>query len=52
MDRIKDCEWDVADLWYNHVFFNHRRKQYTTNYPFSKQAEGLSLLDNTNKSWK
>jgi hypothetical protein len=52
MDRIKDCEWDVADLWYNHVFFHHRRKRYTTFYPFSKQAEGVSLLDNTNKSWK
>ena len=52
MDRIEDCEWDVADLWYNHVFYNHKRLRYTTNYPFSKQAEGLSLLDNTNKSWK
>jgi len=52
MDRIKDCEWDVADLWYNHVFYNHQRLRYTTNYPFSKQAEGVSLLDNTNKSWK
>ena len=52
MDRIEDCEWDVADLWYNHVFYHHKRSRYTTNYPFSKQAEGLSLLDNTNKSWK
>ncbi len=52
MDRIEDCEWDVADLWYNHVFYHHKRLRYTTNYPFSKQAEGLSLLDNTNKSWK
>ena len=52
MDRIADCEWDVADLWYNHVFYHHKRLRYTTNYPFSKQAEGLSLLDNTNKSWK
>ena len=52
MDRIEDCEWDVADLWYNHVFYHHRRLRYTTNYPFSKQAEGVSLLDNTNKSWK
>jgi hypothetical protein len=52
MDRIKDCEWDVADLWYNHVFFHHRRPRYTTHYRYSKQAEGISLLDNTNKSWK
>ena len=52
MDRINDCEWDVADLWYNHVFYNHKRLRYTTHYSYSKQAEGVSLLDNTNKSWK
>lgn len=52
MDRIEDCEWDVADLWYNHVFYHHKRLRYTTHYPYSKQAEGISLLDNTNKSWK
>jgi predicted O-methyltransferase YrrM len=52
MDRIEDCEWDVADLWYNHVFCHHPRLRYTTHYPHSKQSEGLSLLDNTNKSWK
>ena len=52
MDRIKDCEWDVADLWYNHVFFNHKRPRYTTQYRYSKQVEGISLLDKTNKSWK
>lgn len=52
MDRINDCEWDVADLWYNHIFYHHKRLRYTTHYPYSKQAEGISLLDNTNKSWK
>jgi GR25 family glycosyltransferase involved in LPS biosynthesis/predicted O-methyltransferase YrrM len=52
IDRITDCEWDVADLWYNHVFYKHPRPRYTTHYRYSKQAEGVSLLDNTNKSWK
>mgnify|MGYP001090570174 FL=1 len=52
MDRIEDCEWDVADLWYNHVFYKHDRLRYTTHEYYSKQAEGVSLLDNTNKSWK
>ena len=52
MDRINDCEWDVGDLWFNHVFYNHKRNRYTTNYRHSKQAEGFSLLDNLNKSWK
>ena len=52
LDRINDCEWDVADLWYNHVFYHHPEKRYTTNKVYSKQAEGFSLLDLTNKTWK
>ena len=52
LDRIKDCEWDVADLWYNHVFYHHQRPRYTTNKMYSNQAEGFSLLDLTNKTWK
>lgn len=52
LDRIKDCEWDAADLWYNHVFYHHQRPRYTTNKMYSNQAEGYSLLDNQFKSWK
>jgi len=51
MERIKDCGWDVGDLWYNHVFYNHPQKRYTTNKMYSKQAEGFSLLDLTVKTW-
>ena len=51
MDRLKDCGWDVGDLWYNHVFANHPRPRYTTNKMYSKQAEGYSLLDDTIKTW-
>jgi hypothetical protein len=51
MDRIKDCGWDVGDLWYNHVFYNHPKNRYTTNKMYSKQAEGYSLLDEMVKTW-
>lgn len=51
MDRIKDCGWDVGDLWYNHVFCNYPKNRYTTNKLYSKQAEGYSLLDETIKTW-
>ena len=51
MDRIKDCTWDVGDLWYNHVFYHHPKPRYTTNKMYSKQAEGYSLLDQTVKTW-
>ncbi len=50
-DRLKDCGWDVGDLWYNHVFINYPRPRYTTNKVYSKQAEGFSLLDLTVKTW-
>jgi GR25 family glycosyltransferase involved in LPS biosynthesis len=51
LDRIQDCGWDVGDLWFNHVFYNHPRLRYTTNKMYSKQAEGYSLLDLTVKTW-
>ena len=51
IDRIKDCAWDSADLWYNHVFYNHPRPRYTTNKMYCKQAEGYSLLDFNLKTW-
>ncbi len=51
MDRIKDCGWDVGDLWYNHVFYHHPKNRYTTNKMYSKQAEGYSLLDLQIKTW-
>jgi len=51
-DRIKDCEWDVGDLWFNHIFYHHHELRYTTNKLYSNQAEGYSLLDNTIKTWQ
>jgi hypothetical protein len=51
MDRLNDCGWDVGDLWFNHVFYNHPKNRYTTNKVYSKQAEGFSLLDLTIKTW-
>ena len=53
MDRIEDTPWDGYDIWLNEIFYHNRDKvRYTTHYPFCKQAEGISLLDNLNKSWK
>lgn len=50
-DRIEDCEWDVGDLWYNHIFHKYPVKRYTTNKMYSNQTEGFSLLDQTIKTW-
>lgn len=51
LDRIADCEWDVGDLWFNHIFCHHPQLRYTTNKVYSKQAEGYSLLDKVVKTW-
>jgi glycosyltransferase involved in cell wall biosynthesis/predicted O-methyltransferase YrrM len=51
LDRIQDCEWDSADLWYNHIFYHHPRLRYTTNTMYIKQADGYSLLDKHFKYW-
>jgi hypothetical protein len=45
MNRLNDCEWDVGDLWFNHVFYHYPMKRYTTNKMYCKQTEGYSLLD-------
>jgi len=50
-NRIKDCTWDVGDLWFNHIFYHHPELRYTTNKMYSNQAEGYSLLDETLKTW-
>ena len=52
MERLKDCGWDVGDLWYNHVFANHPKPRYTTNKVYSNQGAGYSLLDETVKKWE
>jgi autotransporter strand-loop-strand O-heptosyltransferase len=49
--RILDSEWDVADLWLNHVFCNHPQLRYTTQKMLCKQLEGMSLIDKTVKTW-
>jgi glycosyltransferase involved in cell wall biosynthesis len=52
MERLKDCGWDVGDLWYNHVFANHPKSRYTTNKVYSNQGAGYSLLDEIVKKWE
>lgn len=53
LDRINDTPWDGYDIWLNEIFYNNPSQiRYTTNYRYIKQAEGVSLIDETNKSWK
>ncbi len=45
LERIKDSEWDSADLWFNHIFCHHREKRYIYREELFKQASGLSIID-------
>jgi hypothetical protein len=45
IDRLSDCGWDSADLWFNYVFNNYPKLRYTTNKSYSNQGQGYSLLD-------
>lgn len=51
LDRVKDCEWDVMDLWFNHAFCHHPQIRYRTSKVYSKQCDGFSLLDLVHKKW-
>jgi autotransporter strand-loop-strand O-heptosyltransferase len=45
LSRIQDCEWDVSDLWFNHVFYHYPQLRYTTQKMLCRQLEGMSLID-------
>lgn len=51
LNQIEIKDWDVADLWYNCVFWDNRDLRISTKKAFSKQIDGLSLIDNYDKKW-
>lgn len=52
MNKIETNPWDVADLWYNHIFCHDRQKRLLTTKPFSKQVNAVSVIDEVYKKWK
>ena len=51
INKIETMEWDVADLWYNYIFWDNRDLRFSTKDIFVKQIDGVSLIDNNNKKW-
>ena len=43
--RIRDSEWDSADMWLNHVFCHHRQLRLRTYRRFVDFFSGPSLID-------
>lgn len=52
MDKIMSTKWDVADIWFNHVFHIDRKTRIATKKVLSKQLSGISLIDNVFKTYK
>ena len=47
--KIDENPWDVADLWFNHIFCHDRQIRLVTKQVFAKQIDGFSLIDNEHK---
>lgn len=52
VDKIQTSRWDVADLWYNHIFSLDPKLRLATKNIYSKQISGVSLIDNVYKEYK
>lgn len=51
MEKIENSPWDSADLWYNEIFIGSDKKRLVTKTVFSKQINGISVIDNIYKSY-
>lgn len=51
MKQIDNNPWDVADLWYNHIFCHDRQVRLASKQMYSKQIDGMSLIDDTYKTY-
>jgi hypothetical protein len=51
MDKIDTNPWDVADLWYNHIFCHDRQIRLASKQIFSKQVNAVSEIDQVYKKW-
>lgn len=51
LDKIETNPWDVADLWYNHIFCHDRKIRLASKQIFSKQVNAVSTIDSVYKKW-
>lgn len=51
VDKFENNPWDSADLWFNHIFYHDRKIRLMTNKMYSKQLDGLSLIDKVEKKY-
>jgi glycosyltransferase involved in cell wall biosynthesis/predicted O-methyltransferase YrrM len=51
MEKISTGIWDSADLWYNLIFSTGEKKRLFSKINFSKQLNGVSIIDDVWKSY-
>jgi glycosyltransferase involved in cell wall biosynthesis len=51
VNKIETNPWDVADLWYNHIFCHDRQIRLASKQIFSKQVNATSIIDSVYKKW-
>lgn len=51
VDKFENNPWDSADLWFNHIFCHDRKCRLITKKMYSKQLDGFSLIDKTQKEY-
>lgn len=51
VDKINTGVWDSADLWYNFIFQSSDKKRLVTKNTFSKQINGISVIDEVYKDY-
>ena len=51
MEQIRLGYWDSADLWYNHIFHDDRKTRLVSKKTYSKQLNGVSIIDGVYKDY-
>lgn len=51
IEKIQNSPWDSSDLWYNLIFEGGERKRLVTKKFYSKQINGVSIIDEIHKDY-
>lgn len=49
--KFETNPWESADLWFNHIFYHDRKKRLVTKKMYSKQLDGISVIDKIEKKY-
>lgn len=50
-ENINNRKWDATDFWFNTIFSNGERKRLVSKQVYSKQLNGISIIDSVYKDY-